>query len=583
MTRAFATPLPSQRLDLAATLAQPVRTDRALPDQESPSFAKLLREEASNAPAPDRSTETEPARSEEAESASRGSEQEAESEDAGTTDRAGTADEADPTTENPASQAEREPAPPRRASTEDTEGAGATPSEPSPPKGADQPVSDQPALPEQTRAGSVDPDDTAPVPTSSVEAPVPPKAPGAGEPNAERAATGRDAPQPEPIAAGEGARVELAPDAEAQAEESIRVETRFDAKIRDRIRNAAKVDLAALASEKLTTPDQRIPGDLRQAPTPRPQVAAEAQAETVEPREPAVPPPTPPASAPAVPNTQAEAPSSATRGQDRVAPEPPATNASATPANANGQQGTDLGARQESTPQMPHVPVAAPAAGVTNATSTSGGVGSFEKAIGALRSLGAERAKPGVTQAPQAKATPESRARPVLAQVSRGMASILRQQGGNLTLRLRPDTLGDLKISLRVQNGGVEATFKADNAQARELLTNSMSQLKETLEANGVRVDQLRVEHENTRPQDAGSPGAERDGNRGDGSPGFADPSETGGREGDSREDRHGRRNAPHGRGQDHDAAESASEATTPGLDAEALRDEAWIGLDTLA
>jgi flagellar hook-length control protein FliK len=577
MTRAFATSLPVQRFDPFSTLAQPLRSDRALPDQEPASFAAVLREKGSTTPDADRTAASEPAPEDGENAPSQDADKASDAKDADADKPSETKDEADSTNDPEASQTDRAETPTRPSSTRDADPAASEPVQP-----VDQdnePDAVQPASPGAGQAEHADAGDGRPVPVEGSE-PQSPKAPATSEPSVARPESSRGAEGAEPRAQAEGARVELAPDAEAQAEESIRVETRFDAKIRDRIRNAAKIDLAALASEKLTTPDEHIPGDLRQAPAPAPQRTVRAEA--TPPPEPVTQTQTPPTPAPAIPVQQVEAAPSAARASERVGvPEPLPADAPAPTATSAEQQGTNLGARQDSGTQTHHPP-AAPASPVPGVKSATTGAASFDKAINALRSLGAERAKPGAG-APQAKATPESRARPVLAQVSRGMASILRQQGGQLTLRLRPDALGELKITLRVQNGGVEATFKANNAQARELLNNSMSQLKETLEASGVRVDHLRVEPEHTRPQDAGSPHAERDGRPGDGSPQFENPSETGGRENAPHDERQGRRHSPHGRGPDQDAAESASAEQSPGPNAEALRDEAWIGLDTLA
>ena len=420
-------------------------------------------------------------------------------------------------------------------------------------------------------------------------------------------ATAQSTRQPEPDSnvrrepaeteTGRRALAARAPTAEDQARESIEVETRFDAAIRDKVRHAARVDLAALAAEKLTRPTQRIPGDLRDPSTPV--LVSNDGARTGD------LPPTGAESEPRpVQNVVAGVASTNARPQDalaslsgRGAPTTAATPpvAVAPPAGTDLGSNADTGARQQS--QAATAAVAVSAAPPPTAPPSSG-ARSFDRAIAALRSL--EQGRAPTRQKPagagrsrqEAPANPANRARPVLAQVSRGVASILRQEGGSLTLRLRPDTLGDLKISLRVKNGGVEATFKADNAQARGLLQSTMSQLKETLESNGVRVDRLRVEVENERPQDAGSPRSEHRGRGGDGSPGFDDPSETGGREGDSRHGRHGGRGGAQGRGSPDgsgviDAAETAERETAHdparSLDAEADRDGSWIGLDTLA
>ena len=223
----------------------------------------------------------------------------------------------------------------------------------------------------------------------------------------------------------------------------------------------------------------------------------------------------------------------------------------------------------------------------TLAPKPAPGAPSFERAITALRALGASgpRAKGQSLKGPRTPgAQPQTnRARPLLTQVSRGVASILRQNGGSLSLKLRPDSLGELRINLRVHNGAVDATFRADNAQARDLLKSTLSQLKDTLETHGVRVERLRVELADQRTHDASARQPESRDTPGDGSPGFENPSETGGRGGGSRHDRQDSHGGPHGRAHQHVQAEPERDTQTASLDAEALRDEPWIGVDTLA
>ncbi len=375
-----------------------------------------------------------------------------------------------------------------------------------------------------------------------------------------------------------------APSAEDQAKESIQIATRFDAAIRDRIRHAAKVDLAALAAAKLTTPTEATPGAagaetiLDRQLTSKAHHDRNADTGSQPQRNPA---PTPQQFTPA--------PSDQTRAEAQPAPTPAPREA---PAPAGPQAAT---APTLPTPRGgPTAPTLAPVApavpgAAVSASRAQAPTQPFDRAITALRSLGADKAAPrSKAPPPQAGAnTPGARAetgKALLAQVSRGFASILRDKGGSLSIRLRPDTLGELKINLRVQGGGVEATFKVDNAQARDLLQSNLSQLKQTLESSGVRVDHLRVELDNARTQDAAGPRAEYRGHGGDGSPGFDDPSETGGRDGDSRQQQDGSRGGAQGRAPQHGAGDSPpSPESLSGLDAEADRDAAWIGLDTLA
>lgn len=79
------------------------------------------------------------------------------------------------------------------------------------------------------------------------------------------------------------------------------------------------------------------------------------------------------------------------------------------------------------------------------------------------------------------------------AQVQRGLAQILRQRGGTLTMKLTPNELGEVKIAIRMQQSRVEGTIDTRTVQARDLLRQNIDALKASLEQRGVTVDRLEV------------------------------------------------------------------------------------------
>jgi flagellar hook-length control protein FliK len=87
----------------------------------------------------------------------------------------------------------------------------------------------------------------------------------------------------------------------------------------------------------------------------------------------------------------------------------------------------------------------------------------------------------------------------------------MRQNGGSLTLRLKPESLGAMTIRMDLQPGQVAASFEVQSDQARELLNGNMTSLRSALEAKGLNVDSLTV-HVSDRAalealaQGAGSP-----------------------------------------------------------------------------
>lgn len=78
-------------------------------------------------------------------------------------------------------------------------------------------------------------------------------------------------------------------------------------------------------------------------------------------------------------------------------------------------------------------------------------------------------------------------------QVSRGLAQLLRNQGGTLSLKLAPESLGAVQIDLKLSSGRVEAVIQANDEVARGLLESQVSRLRGALEARGVTVDRLEV------------------------------------------------------------------------------------------
>jgi flagellar hook-length control protein FliK len=60
-------------------------------------------------------------------------------------------------------------------------------------------------------------------------------------------------------------------------------------------------------------------------------------------------------------------------------------------------------------------------------------------------------------------------------------------------LTLNPEHLGQVDIRIIMQNGQITAQFMTDNAAARDLLDNQMSQLRSALHGQGLQVDRLDV------------------------------------------------------------------------------------------
>ena len=80
-----------------------------------------------------------------------------------------------------------------------------------------------------------------------------------------------------------------------------------------------------------------------------------------------------------------------------------------------------------------------------------------------------------------------------------------------MIIKLNPEHLGQLSLKVSVNgNGGVTATFHTDNAQVRAILENTMVQLKQQLNEQGIKVDNVDVQTglpDGQLPQDQGQQG----------------------------------------------------------------------------
>jgi flagellar hook-length control protein FliK len=83
--------------------------------------------------------------------------------------------------------------------------------------------------------------------------------------------------------------------------------------------------------------------------------------------------------------------------------------------------------------------------------------------------------------------------REVMAQVQRGLASIMNTKGGTMKMRLSPDHLGEIKIELSTKDGEVQVKIDAANDDARSMLKEGLEGLRHSMESRGVRIDELRV------------------------------------------------------------------------------------------
>lgn len=80
------------------------------------------------------------------------------------------------------------------------------------------------------------------------------------------------------------------------------------------------------------------------------------------------------------------------------------------------------------------------------------------------------------------------------AQLVQGLAAALRRGTGDVVLKLRPASLGDLRVQLRVQGTRVDARIRPSTVQAQRLLESSVDSLRAAFESKGLHVGRIEIE-----------------------------------------------------------------------------------------
>ncbi|HDQ39879.1 MAG TPA: hypothetical protein ENN39_02460 [Desulfonatronum sp.] len=84
--------------------------------------------------------------------------------------------------------------------------------------------------------------------------------------------------------------------------------------------------------------------------------------------------------------------------------------------------------------------------------------------------------------------------RTVLQQVHSGLLQNMGQGRQQLTLQLNPPDLGSLTVNLKVVGKEIQAVLRAENQDARQIIAENMPLLRQSLEAQGLRVTRLEVQ-----------------------------------------------------------------------------------------
>lgn len=81
----------------------------------------------------------------------------------------------------------------------------------------------------------------------------------------------------------------------------------------------------------------------------------------------------------------------------------------------------------------------------------------------------------------------------IMAQVQRGLASIMNTKGGTMKIRLSPEHLGEVNIKMTTNDGHVRVEIDASQSEARLMLKEGLEGLRSAMESRGVQVDELRI------------------------------------------------------------------------------------------
>ncbi len=95
--------------------------------------------------------------------------------------------------------------------------------------------------------------------------------------------------------------------------------------------------------------------------------------------------------------------------------------------------------------------------------------------------------------------SPPAEASAVVDQVVKSLRVQWKQGLGEARILLRPEHLGPVDVSIKVEGGAVTAVVRAESAQVQEWLLANQQSLRQQLEAAGLRLDDLVVSRDGER------------------------------------------------------------------------------------
>ena len=275
--------------------------------------------------------------------------------------------------------------------------------------------------------------------------------------------------------------------------------------------NAAQIDLSRISSQELASPQTpaqpatQTPEHLRPDPNahdPRP--SRTLRADNAEHNTRPAPNGSDQSQTRSVPREPIQTPL-----PDRAVTEPVTQSQ---PAQVGAQSAAASVGPQPITPAPSSTASGSPVPVVSAASSVQPTSSSNSSGNGASLDLGAQN-RPQILKATEPKSTDPHAALKdrIVSQVSRSLASVLKEGGGSMTLRLSPEHLGEVRIKLSLRDGVVRARMETSSDDATKLLQDSLPQLRAALEARGVRVDELTIQQPSNTAPGASDPGLDPD------------------------------------------------------------------------
>ncbi|MBX9769558.1 MAG: flagellar hook-length control protein FliK, partial [Bdellovibrionales bacterium] len=81
-----------------------------------------------------------------------------------------------------------------------------------------------------------------------------------------------------------------------------------------------------------------------------------------------------------------------------------------------------------------------------------------------------------------------------LQELNQSAASIIKDGGGEIVMKLKPEGLGEVKLKVMVENGRVNVEMIADNPETKRMLESQSMDLKKSLEAQLIQVDGMKID-----------------------------------------------------------------------------------------